>query len=113
MSDLKPIAEIIVKDPKFINEIKESINNMMKDGKIDIMDVPDMIKLIVLGYNKLDKIKVTQDELPDLLKEIAHLIIVNYKLLPDAMLIKFEKILDTCISLIILVPNIRSVSCFC
>ena len=52
---VKEIAEQILKDPEFVDDIKESLDKILKDGKIDMSDVPEVILLVTLGYNKSKK----------------------------------------------------------
>lgn len=111
---LKQIARIIIDDKDFINDIKVSLDNILKDGKIDVTDIPEMMLLIVLAYNKSTKFTVSYHELAELLTEITRLIITKYNLVPTELETQFEKISQTSISLILLMPKIRATctSCF-
>lgn len=111
---VKNIAEIIINDPEFVDDVKTSIDKILKDGKIDLADIPEMMSLVTLGYNKSSNFTVTLEELPELLSEIAHLLISKYDLVPEENREKFEKVLQSSISLILLMPKVKSVcvSCF-
>ena len=110
---IKEIAEIILKDPEFINSVKLTLDNMLKDGKINMADIPEMVLLVTLGYNKSSKFTVSSKELPELLTKIAHLIITKYDLVPDESRYEFEKILHSSIKLSLIVPHVKSKWAIC
>lgn len=111
---IQNLAEIIVKDPKFINEVKTSLELILKDNKIDMNDIPQMLILVVNSYNKLKKFTVSINELPELLNQIVHLIIDKYDLVDEQSRTQFDKILQSSINLVLLMPNVRKgcLSCF-
>jgi hypothetical protein len=105
------ITTLILNDKKFSIDIKNSLDNMMRDGKIDLTDVPEMIHLVTLGYNKSKKFSVTLNQLPDLLTNLALRIIEKYDLIPDELQDDFRKILQSSINLILLSPKIKKMCC--
>lgn len=111
---VKDIAEAILKDPTFVDDVKNSLDRILLDGKIDMSDVPEMVLLVTLGYNKSKTFTVTQAELPELLTTISHLLIEKYDLVPDELREQFNKILQSSISLILLSPHVQAScsSCF-
>ncbi|ADO67499.1 hypothetical protein crov465 [Cafeteria roenbergensis virus] len=111
---IQEIAQIILKDPKFIDDIKISLTNVLKDGKIDMADIPEILLLVALGYNKSTKFTVSIDQLPELLTELVNIIIVKYDLIPDVLQSQFNKILQSSITLILLMPRVKATctSCF-
>jgi len=110
---VKSIAELIINDPEFVDDVKVSIDKILKDGKIDMADIPEMMSLVTLGYNKSSKFTVSLEELPELLSEIAHLLIAKYDLVPEDNRQQFEKVLQSSISLILLMPKVRSLCTSC
>jgi hypothetical protein len=105
------ITTLILNDKQFSNDIKNSLDNMMRDGKIDLTDVPEMIHLVTLGYNKSKKFSVTFNQLPELLTNLALRIIEKYDLIPDELQDDFKKILQSSINLILLSPRIKKMCC--
>lgn len=111
---VKDIAEIILKDPVFVEEVKNSLDKILKDGKIDMADVPEMMLLVTSAYNKSKSFTVSYQELPELLTELSHMLIAKYDLVPDELRESFEKVLQSSITLIVMSPNVKSncLSCF-
>lgn len=111
---IREIANYIIDDPEFINDVKASLDKILQDGKIDMSDVPEMILLVTLGYNKSKKFTVSIKELPELLTLLANLIIDKYNLVNDELKEQFDKILQSSITLILISPRIQSkcLSCF-
>ena len=105
--NLSNIARILVDDPKFIKTIEGNIKYIMKDGKVDAYDIPEIMTIVTECYNNLGRIKVTYEELPEILREIVDYIFTKYDLVPDEQEEKFKKMIDTVITLIMLQPKIR------
>ena len=101
------MAGLIVNDPKFLAEVKESIKNIVKDDKIDTSDIPEIVHIVTLGYNRIGKHKVTFEQLPELLATIANMLLDKYNLVPDELREPFNKALQSSISLVLTVPNIK------
>ena len=69
--NLSNIAKILVNNPKFLKTIEGNIKFIMKDGKVDAYDIPEIMTIVTECYNNLGKIKVTYEELPNVLREIV------------------------------------------
>jgi len=105
--NLSNIAKILVDDPKFLKTIECNIKFIMKDGKVDAYDIPEIMTIVTECYNNLGKIKVTYEELPNVLGEIVDYIFVKYEIVPEDQEEKFKKMIDTVITLIMLQPKIK------
>ena len=105
--NLSNIAKILIDDDKFIKTIEGNIKYIMKDGKVDAYDIPEIMTIVTECYNNLGSIKVSYEELPDILREIIDYIFTKYDLVPDEHEEKFKKMIDTVITLIMLQPKIR------
>ena len=62
----------MLKDNEFVESCKTEIQEIMKDGKFDFKDMPEVIALVVLVYEKYDKLHRTKD-----LIEVFRLLIVE------------------------------------
>ena len=81
--NLSNIAKIIVDDENFINNCVLKIKKLLKDGKIELNEIPEVVKIVMDNYNNLKKVKVTYNELPELLEEIIDYIFTTNNFLPD------------------------------
>ena len=105
--NLSRIARILINDDKFIKTVEGNIKYIMRDGKVDEYDIPEIMTIVTESYNNLSNIKVTYDELPNILREIIDFIFTKYELVPDEHEEKFKKMIDTVITLIMLKPKIK------
>ena len=105
--NLSNVARILVDDPKFIKTVEGNIKYIMKDGKVDAYDIPEIMTIVTECYNNLGRIKVTYEELPEILGEIVDYIFTKYDLVPDEQEEKFKNMINTVIKLIMLQPKIR------
>lgn len=111
---INDIAQTILKDQEFITDVKLSLDKILKDGKIDMSDVPEVILLVTLGYNKSKNFTVPFEQLGELLTILANEIIKKYDLVPYNLREQFNKILQSSITLILISPKIQAscTSCF-
>jgi hypothetical protein len=107
MENLSNITQILLDDPKFVRILEGQIKFIMKDGKIDISDIPEIIEIITDTYNNLSKIKVTYEELPEIFNEIIEYIINKFNIIPDDQEDDFRKIVAMAIKLIMIKPNVK------
>ena len=105
--NLSNIAKILIEDQKFIKTIEGNIKYIMADGKIDAYDIPEIMTIVTECYNNLGSIKVTYEELPEILREIIDFLFDKYNLVPEEHEEKFKKMIDTVITLIMLQPKIK------
>ncbi len=105
--NLSNIARILVDDEKFIKTVEGNIKFIMSDGKVDAYDIPEIMAIVTECYNNLSSIKVTYEELPDILREIVDYIFTKYAVVPDKQEEKFKKMIDNVITLIMLQPKIK------
>jgi hypothetical protein len=105
--NLSNIAKILVEDDKFFKTIEGNIKYIMKDGKVDAYDIPEIMTIVTECYNNLGRIKVSYEELPDILREIIDFIFEKYQIVPDEQEEKFKNMIDTVIKLIMLQPKIK------
>ena len=107
MENLSDIAKLLVNNDRFISVVEENMKIIMKDGKVDSYDIPLIMEIVMDCYNNLGKVKVTYDELPDILLEVVKYIFEKYDIVPDDEEEKFEKMINSIITLIMLKPNIK------
>ena len=95
-------------DVKFLKRIDESVKTIMKDGKIDQNDIPELVILIteLSGTKKLTKEGLT---------ELFDYIVDHYKLFPegDAEKANFKKLFDMSVKLVLFTPNLKKMCAGC
>ena len=111
------LLDKIMLDDEISRCIKTSIDNIMRDGKIDQYDIPEIIFLITEIMNNSNVInkKLTADNLASLIKELYKFIEKQYNLVPDeSQKAGFERLVDSCIKLILFQPKVKTAinNCF-
>ena len=117
------IIQLIETNPSLFKEINALLLNIIKDGKIDAVDVPDFIKLLQKLYEVVHNskdIKLSKTELADscgiVVKFVIHTLIEEDYIKIQAerkveFLTEIDILIDTCISLIKLSTTLKSPSC--
>ena len=111
------LLEKIMLDDETSQCIKSSIDNIMRDGKIDQYDIPEILLLIteIMNNSNVVNTKLTADNLTSLIKELYKFIEKQYNLVPDeSQKAGFERLIDSCIKLILFKPKVKTAitNCF-
>jgi hypothetical protein len=99
-------------DVSFLKRIDASVKIIMKDGKIDMYDIPELVMLITqISASK----KTTADELATTLNELFTYIMDHYNLFPDNEAEKagFKKLFDASVRLVLFQPKIKEMCSWC
>ena len=105
------LLDKIMLDDEISKCIKTSIDNIMKDGKIDQYDIPEIIFLIteIMNNSSVMNSKLTPENLASLIKEIYKFIEKQYNLVPDeTQKAGFERLIDSCIKLVLFQPKVKT-----
>ena len=105
--NLSNVVKILVEDERFLKTVEGQIKYIMADGKVDANDIPEIMTIVTECYNNLSGIKVTYEELPEILEELVDFIFTKYDLVPDEDEEKFRRLISQAIKLIMLQPKIR------
>jgi hypothetical protein len=109
-TDIPPVVtqalDILIKDPNFIKELETSVQNILKDGKIDQYDIPELVFLITNAYNSMRQIRVEYSDLPLLIKLLYNFMVDKLNLIPVDKRPEFERLVDSAIKLVMLQPAI-------
>ena len=69
MSELvTSIINTLIDDETFVNDCKTELTEIMKDGKFDFKDMPEVIALVVLVYEKYDELHVDEKDIIDVFR---------------------------------------------
>lgn len=96
--------------------IERSVTAIMKDGKIDQNDIPEILLLITDLVLAPTSPKMTVEELAEKINELYDYIMTHYKLFPadDEQKEQFKRLFAICLKLVLVQPNIKKAckSCF-
>ena len=105
--NLSNVVKLLVENDKFLKTVEGQIKYIMADGKVDASDIPEIMTIVTECYNNLGNVKVTYEELPEILEELVDFIFTKYELVPDEEEEKFRRLISQAIKLIMLQPKIR------
>ena len=105
--NLAAVFKVITTDNTFLTRVKAAVDNIMRDGKVDQTDIPEIVFVISETVNSLDSFHVTSDLVPVLIKMLYNFIIDTYKLVPEDKKAEFERVVDSSLRLLMLQPKVK------
>jgi hypothetical protein len=105
------LLDKIMLDDETSKCITTSIDNIMRDGKMDQYDIPEIIFLIaeVMNNSSVINENLTPENVASLIKELYKFIEKQYNLVPDeSQQAGFERLIDSSIKLMLFQPKVRS-----
>lgn len=100
---IEQCVNILVDDESFINECKNDITTILKDNKITSNDIPYIIKIVVLTFNKSKMIDVDDNDLNLFIKILLVQLFKKLKLNNDLDKIltpEINDMIDICVDLL-------------
>ena len=110
MSDIKInyLLDKLMTDNEFSKTLQKSLENIMRDGKIDQYDIPEIIFIVTSLINNTPSITLTAENLTDLVRKLFDFIIREYKLTPDeTQKENFNRLIESCIKLVMIQPKLK------
>ncbi len=110
MSSLKIsyLLDKLMLDDSFSTMLEKSISNIIKDGKIDAFDIPEIILVISELINNTPKITLTADNLSDLVNEFIKFIVKKYNVTNiEIDNDNFKNLINSSIKLLLFSPKIK------
>ena len=108
MAELLHIAaRKLIDDPIFMKIVETKLNSIMKDGKIDKNDIPDIIVLVVYCTNNLKKFNLSYNELGEVLEETINYLLNHFDVIPENAQEDFRVMTHTMIDLVMLQPKVK------
>ena len=98
---IENIVNEILKNEKFKNECKNSINAVLKDGQLDMADTPHILNLVVEIINNTNQFKITKDKIEGVLKVLLLKLLEEMKLLTDENKEITEKLINSSLKLLL------------
>ena len=107
-------VDALTADEKFLAKVKASVDKILKDGKVDQSDIPELVFIISETVSTLGSHDLTVDMVPLVIKMVYKFIVDKYNLVPEEKKADFERIVDSSLRLLMFQPNVRKGlnSCF-
>ena len=105
---LEKIKSKILNDENLLNLIEDNIQEIKKDGKININDIPEFLNIVTLCYNNMNKIYIKKKNIPAVLEILINAILDKFELVPDEEEEEFRRVLNMGIKLILTEPKVLS-----
>ena len=101
--------EYLTNNVSFLQKIDSTVKNIMKDGKIDQFDIPEIMLLITELISTNEKQKFTIQQLENSIDALYNYIMTHYKLIPEDPVQKesFQRVFNMCVKLIIFQPKVN------
>ena len=116
-NSIKEIADIMLADKEFKNNILDALKKITADGKIDQSDIPIVVSVVIGNYNKFEQFKVSNDQIGDVLGYLCSELLHKEKLIPEDQVDNIEKLISNSVFLVLSNPIVGAVkknclSCF-
>ena len=109
MSEVLHIAaQKIVDDPIFLKIVESKLKSIMKDGKIDKKDIPDILRMVIYCTNNLKKFNLSYNELGEVLEETIMYLLNNFDVIPENAREDFITMTKSMVQLVMLQPKVKS-----
>jgi hypothetical protein len=103
---LEALFKVITTDSGFLTRVKESVDKITKDGKVDQYDVPEIVFVISETVNSRPSFKISKELLPPLIKMLYNFIVDTHKLVPEEKKAEIERMVDSSLRLLMLQPAV-------
>jgi len=99
----------LTKNVSFLQKIDMTVKSIMKDGKIDQFDIPEIMLLITELITTSENTKVTMEQLENSIQSLYEYIMTHYNLFPQDEQQKesFKRLFEMCVKLIIFQPKVK------
>ncbi len=102
------ILDKLLLEQDFAKKLESSIENIMKDGKIDQYDIPEIIYIISELITKTPSLNLSAENLSEVIKKLVDLICKKYKLIPDeTQQESFDRLIKASVKLLLLNTHVQ------
>lgn len=100
MSELvTSIVNTLIDDETFVNDCKTELTEIMKDGKFDFKDMPEVIALVVLVYEKYDELHVDEKDIIDVFRLLIVELLKKLNFIQESN-DEINKMIESCLKLL-------------
>jgi hypothetical protein len=102
------VLDKLLLEQDFSKTLEKAIENIMKDGKIDQYDIPEIILIIGELVTRTPSLNLSSENLTDIIKKLFDLLCTKYNLIQDENQKEtFERLLESSIKLFLINPAIK------
>ncbi len=105
---LSVVATKILHDTYLRQTITNGVQSIMKDGKIDSSDIPEIMLIIMECTQNLGKFNLTYNQLVEVLEEVILYILEEQNVIPEDKKEDIYKVIRSSIKLVLLQPKLKS-----
>ncbi len=107
-NSLETAVSKLMEDSIFKQKIQNLITEIMKDGKIDFSDTPQIILIVIESYNSIKSVKLLYNQIPQLINTVTIRILETNNLIPEDQKETFSKMIETAVKLVMIQPKIKT-----
>ena len=105
--DVKDVLDLLSTNNEFVKKIEVAVETIIKDGKLDTSDIPEIVFIITETYNTCNTLKITQNDLPIFIKMIISDVIKRKNLISITNKQEVDKLVDSALKLVMIQPRIQ------
>jgi hypothetical protein len=116
-SDLNILKELISVSPSSFNDINDCILLIIKDGKIDVKDIPPLIKIIkdiyILSHQQINitiKMKDLITSIGSIIKYVLQIVLYKNNISSPELIVSCDNLIDMAVEMIQLQSSLKSYS---
>jgi hypothetical protein len=116
-NEISILKELISLSPDSLNDINKCILEIIKDGKIDALDIPSFIKIVkdiyILCHQKIT-IKVSNliESIGSILKYILQIVLIKNSLITLELVKSIDGLIDMAVDMIKLHSSFKTKTCY-
>lgn len=101
------VINVLLDDEKFVADCKTDLDQIMKDGKFDFKDMPQVISLVVSIYTKYDKLDINEEDIAEAFRLLIMALLKKFNMIEESNF-EIESMLDSCLTLLVMKVKTKS-----
>lgn len=101
------VINVLLDDQQFVADCKTDLDQIMKDGKFDFKDMPQVISLVVSIYTKYDKLDINEEDIAEAFRLLIIALLKKFNMIEESNF-EIESMLDSCLTLLVMKVKTKS-----
>lgn len=101
------VVNVLLDDQQFVAACKSDLDQIMKDGKFDFKDMPQVISLVVSIYTKYDKLDINEEDIAEAFRLLIIALLKRFDMITESNF-EIESMLDSCLTLLVMKVKTKS-----